>query len=383
MPKYKVISSDSHVFEPADLWTSRIEPRFRARAPHVVRQGEYDQWYVDGDMKVGAIGLVSQAGTRFEAPQDITFEGSFENVRPGGYDPHEHIKDMETDGVEGEIIYPSMGLFLYKVRDSELLSAIFRTYNDWLAEFCSANPDRLKGIALVNDEDVQEGVKELERARKKGLVGGMISVYPSPDKQYDQPEYEPLWAAAQDLDMPISLHTATQRPGPEQPGAATTQTATFRANIDHWVRCSLSNIIYAGVFERYPKLKVAAVEFELAWAPVLSPHARLRLRRAAAAGDLQIQGRRYAQRRLPRQRLPQLPGRRPGYTAPASHRGGQSDVGLGLPSRGVHLAKVPGDPRQDTPGCPPGGEGEDLRGDRGQAVPLRLAGPVPKFPMSP
>ena len=267
MPKYKVISSDSHVFEPADLWTSRIEPRFRARAPHVVRQGEYDQWYVDGDMKVGAIGLVSQAGTRFEAPQDITFEGSFENVRPGGYDPHEHIKDMETDGVEGEIIYPSMGLFLYKVRDSELLSAIFRTYNDWLAEFCSANPDRLKGIALVNDEDVQEGVKELERARKKGLVGGMISVYPSPDKQYDQPEYEPLWAAAQDLDMPISLHTATQRPGPEQPGAATTQTATFRANIDHWVRCSLSNIIYAGVFERYPKLKVAAVEFELAWAP--------------------------------------------------------------------------------------------------------------------
>jgi len=70
------------------------------------------------------------------------------------------------------------------------------------------------------------------------------------------------------LEMPISLHTATQRPGPYLPTLDnSSQTATQRANIDFWVRCSLSDIIYAGVFERYPKLTVAAVEFELSWVP--------------------------------------------------------------------------------------------------------------------
>ncbi len=268
MPEYRIISSDSHVFEPPDLWTNRIDPAFRDRAPYIAREGDLDQWYADKSLKVGAVGLLSQAGVRFETPQDITFEGSLDNVPPGGYDPDQHIKDMETDGVYGELLYPSTGLFLFKVPDSELLSAIFRAYNDWLAEFCSSYPGRLKGIAMVNVDDVQDGIKELERAREMGLAGSMISVYPSPGKQYDQPEYEPFWAAAQDLDMPISFHTATQRPGPLQPtNEANTQTATFRANIDYWVRCSLSDLIYTGVFERYPKLKVAAVEFELAWVP--------------------------------------------------------------------------------------------------------------------
>ena len=268
MPGYKIISSDSHVFEPPDLWTGRIDPEFRDRAPYVMREGENDQWYVEVDQKLGAFGLVSQVGVRFENPENITFEGSFDNLRPGGYDPHEHVKDLEIDGVYADVLYPSIGLFLFKVPDTRLVSAMFRTYNDWLAEFCSAYPSRLKGIAMVNVDDVEEGIEELQRTRKMGLAGAMISVYPQADKQYDLPRYEPLWAAAQDLDMPLSLHTATQRPGDQQHSADfTTQSATFRANIDYWVRCSLSNIILTGVFERYPKLKVAAVEFELAWVP--------------------------------------------------------------------------------------------------------------------
>ena len=269
MQKYRIISSDSHVVEPPDLWATRIDPDLRNRAPFMVQEGDNDQWYVEGNLKVGALGLVTLAGTRFQAPEEITLRGSYGALRPGGYDPREHIKDMETDGVHGELLYPSIGLFLFKVADSQLLSAICRTYNDWLAEFCNEYPDRLKGIAMLNVDDIQAGIEELERCAKMGLAGAMISLYPSPDKLYDRPDYEPFWAAAQDLDMPISLHTATQRPGPLQPGldTASSQTATFRANIDFWVRCSLSDIIYSGVFERYPRLKVSAVEFELSWVP--------------------------------------------------------------------------------------------------------------------
>ena len=81
------------------------------------------------------------------------------NVRPGGYIPEEHVKDMESDGVEISIVYPTVAGVLYRVPDSELLTAMFRTYNDWLAEFCKPFPDRIKGIAALNVDDVRQGVK--------------------------------------------------------------------------------------------------------------------------------------------------------------------------------------------------------------------------------
>jgi predicted TIM-barrel fold metal-dependent hydrolase len=268
MTSYRIISSDSHVFEPADLWSTRIDAAFRDRGPRVVREGMHDYWVVEDGKKAGSIGLVSQAGVRFESPEKITFGGSFEHVRPGGWDPHEHVKDMQIDGVSAGVLYPSNGLFFFRIPDSALLSAIFRAYNDWLAEFCRAYPKQLRGIAMINVDDPAAGARELERAAGLGLVGGMIAVSPLSDRPYSLPMYEAFWAAAQDLDMPISFHTATQRPGPGVPtldNAA--QTATQRANIDHWVRTALSDIIYAGVFERYPRLNVAAVEFELSWVP--------------------------------------------------------------------------------------------------------------------
>ena len=93
-----------------------------------------------------------------------------------------------------------------------MLAEIFRIYNDWLAEFCKAFPDRLKSVAMINLDDVKSGVKELERCAKMGLGGAMISVYPPPGREYNLPEYDILWAAAQDLQIPLTLHVTTARP---------------------------------------------------------------------------------------------------------------------------------------------------------------------------
>jgi Amidohydrolase len=120
---------------------------------------------------------------------------------------------MELDGVAGEVLYPSQGLFYFKVADPLLMSAIFRAYNDWLAEFCRTDPARLKGIAMINLDDVEDGIKELERAARLGLAGAMITEYPLEHRRYDGSEYEPFWAAAAALAMPLSLHTATRRQG--------------------------------------------------------------------------------------------------------------------------------------------------------------------------
>ena len=156
MIKHRMISSDNHVFEPPDLWTSRIEPKFRDRAPRVVRKDDgSDWWFCDGHIVEGTgFGRRSgaQTGERFKegGGSNLTVADVFENIRPGGYIPEEQVKDMDIDGIDVGINYPTAGLQLYKERDSELLSAIFRTYNDWLVEFSSAAPERLKGIAMIN-----------------------------------------------------------------------------------------------------------------------------------------------------------------------------------------------------------------------------------------
>ena len=268
MADYRLISSDSHIFEPVDLWTSRVEPKFKERAPKIVREDDGDWWYCD-DLRVVGVGLGAQVGVRFEEPEKLQQAGTLETVRPGGYIPEEHVKDMDIDGVEAGVVFPSIGFMMYNVvQDAELLTALFRTYNDWLGEFCQPYPDRLKGICLLNADDVQSSVKEMERCQGKGLVGAMIPAFPPEGKRYTLPEYEPLWAAAQDLGMPLNLHVSTYRPGAGQElRQIDTSTEAFVANQDHWVRMSLADIIFSGVFERFPKLQVGAVEFELSWVP--------------------------------------------------------------------------------------------------------------------
>ncbi len=266
MTAYKLFSSDSHVVEPPDLWTDRIEPQFRERAPRVVPQEDGDWWFVDG-YRTNSFQGGAQPGVRFEKPEELRPAARFEEVRPGAYLPEAHLQDNEADGVYGSVLYPTEGLLLFSVPDSVLLSATFRAYNDWIADFCSASSDRLKGIAMLNVDDVSEAVQELERSRKRGLAGAMITVYPPEERSYDQPDYEPLWAAAQDLDMPLSLHIATNRSSSEHGEEFRLIKPSVFANADHWVRVSLGHMIFSGVFERYPRLQVGAVEHELSWAP--------------------------------------------------------------------------------------------------------------------
>ena len=269
MADYAIVSSDNHVMEPPDLWTERADAKYKDRVPRIIRREKdnTDWWYCD-DLPVIGVGAGAQAGVRFEEPEKLSLSDLQENVRLGGYIPEEHIKDMDIDGVKYSIVYPTVGLILFSQPDGKLLNHVFKCYNDWVAEFCQPIRDRVRGIAMINIDDVQEGVKELERTAKLGFCGAMITVYPPEERSYNMPEYEPLWAAAQDLQMPLSLHIGTNRPGSGQEFMSLEEvTSSFMANVDHWVRTSIGHMIFTGVFERYPKLQVGSVEMELSWVP--------------------------------------------------------------------------------------------------------------------
>src|SRR5207245_2640209 len=136
---------------------------------------KFDAWVIDGQ-EVGTLGAVMQAGQRFEDPSQIDFLGMWEDVRLGAYDPQAMVKENEMDGVWGSCLQPSQGLFWYGIPDSELLTAICRVYNDWIADFCKPFRDRLKGIAMLNVDDVEEASQELERCARLGLVVDFILV---------------------------------------------------------------------------------------------------------------------------------------------------------------------------------------------------------------
>jgi predicted TIM-barrel fold metal-dependent hydrolase len=264
-----MISSDSHIIEPPDLWVDRVDKEFAERAPRVEREDTGDWWYIDGKKSMSFLGV--QTGDRFEKdPTELIIEARFEQVRHAAYDPALYVDENLTDGIIAQVIYPSEALLVYSIGDSALCSAAMRAYNDYIADFCSYDTGRMKGIALLNVDDPADAVAEMTRCRNMGLAGVMITVLPPADRAYDNPMYDSLWAAAADLQMPISMHVATGRQSLSVDSAQTTVTKVSEAAFylqDHFVRKSLGEMIFSGVFERHPGLRVGSVEHEVAWLP--------------------------------------------------------------------------------------------------------------------
>jgi predicted TIM-barrel fold metal-dependent hydrolase len=266
-----MISSDSHVIEPPDLWSDRVPAHLRERAPQVVTEDDGSHWwYVDGRKTMSFLGI--QTGLRFDKdPTKLRVSATVDQVRPAAFDPAAYIEENEqVDGVWGQVLYPSQGLVLFSIPDSELLSATMRAYNDWLAEFIAGRTDRMKGIGMVNVDDVADGVKELQRCHELGLSGALITVKPPAWAPFRDRRYDDFWAVASDLSMPLSLHTATDRSDPRDAGSFKLDVrdvppAVF-FNKDFAIREALADLIFSGVFERFPDLRIGAVEFELAWA---------------------------------------------------------------------------------------------------------------------
>ncbi len=235
-----LISSDSHVMEPPDIIAERVDARFRDQAPRFPQ------------LKVGE---------------------SFQ-THPGGSDPNCRIKEMETDGLSTEVLYPTYLLPHFAMDNAELQAACFRAYNDWLIDYCKVAPRRLIGIAAISVYDIDEAVRELQRCAKAGLKGSIIWQAPHPDLPFRSEHYNGFWAASQDLNLPVNLHILT--------GHGYHKETVFKnrsGGVEHYrgsVNLKLREIIDAffelifyGVLERYPGLRFVSVENEIGWMPFM------------------------------------------------------------------------------------------------------------------
>ncbi len=269
-PAQTVISADSHIIEPADLWTERIERAYRDQAPHI----EHEATMPDGSHEVGQFMVVEGAPPQRVAgfavanvdPEERAEANKrgYDQIRPGAWDPVERLKDQDIDGISAEVIYPSMTMPYFSLADSGLQQAVFRAYNDWIAEFCSHAPERLIGLALIAVDDIEEAASEVRRAKTLGLRGALIPNSVAPDGSYADPAFDPLWAAAADLDFPLSMHILTGRHR-AAPGPAEEPWLVWYMDLPNPAMRSVTALLCSGVFQRHPNLKMVSVENDIGW----------------------------------------------------------------------------------------------------------------------
>ncbi len=258
-----LISADNHVFEPVTLWQERLPTAYRDRGPRLEQSGEWFVMKIEGmpDRKLTRVNPQPAAASSGGASDESVGEKQKRRAvlsKGGGAAPDERLRDMHSDGVIAEVIYPTFGLFIDMVEDSDLQMACAQVYNDWLAETFLHRPEIFVPAAVVPVRDVGAAAAEMERVAALGFRSAMIPTSAPVGMPYNRSEYDPLWRIAGDAHMPLALHTGTgalpsQEKGPG--GAVINYAKVGLVSAD-----TLCYFAASGVLERFPDLHVVMVE---------------------------------------------------------------------------------------------------------------------------
>ena len=267
-----MVSVDDHIdmqYLPGDLWTDRLPKDMRERGPHIQETDTGHIWVCE-EKRWGP-----WAGGKPKGPAPARyFKTALEKggvAEPGVLRPtipELRLKDMQRDGIEATVMFGPIQSFA--AEDAELRIAIHQAYNDWLLEFCSADPARLHGAAALSGRDLNAAIAEMRRLAEKGGVKQVNFLIGSAQPSIYHESWEPFWAAAEETDMIVSFHVGgfapTRAPGTmqqERPANVFTVTKNFiTAFLDPF-----HGLIAEGVLERHPKVKVMLAEVGLGWLP--------------------------------------------------------------------------------------------------------------------
>ncbi len=273
-----VIDADSHVTEPADVWTSRVPAKYRDDVFHVVRNDNVDTWMLR-DQRLTPVGTTAPAGWPTFPPE---YPGRYEDVHPASYDAAARLRYLDEAAIWAQVLYPNVAGFgseyFLQLSDDELKLLCVEAYNDFLLEWASADPRRLLPVVATPFWDVDSTVKEIERCAAAGARGILFTGEPTRFglPVLGNPHWDPLWSVATETGLPIHFHIGNggdtlEQSTPERyqyHGVNGSQAYTaVRLFMKNGVQCA--DLITSGVLARYPQLKFVSVESGMGWLPFM------------------------------------------------------------------------------------------------------------------
>ncbi len=277
----RVIDADGHVLEPPDVWERHVDPAYRARAIRVRRGADgRDQLEIDGrparlttpEMLGGFGGM----GKSLEELAAACLSGRYaENAPAAATDPAARLALLDRDGIHRALLYPSLGLqWEAEVTDPAYAAAHAQAYNRWIEEFCAASGGRLVPIAHLTLGDVEAAVRELRRAVRAGARGAFVLPFTLDGLPHGHPAHDPLWAAAEELDVPIAIHTGIDPParslhrrfdGLDWPDGVLSGIWYLQLLFPQAVQQAFSTFFLHGTFDRFPRLRLVVLESGAGW----------------------------------------------------------------------------------------------------------------------
>jgi uncharacterized protein len=271
--KYGFISADDHVLESPLVWTARLsKAKFGKRIPHIERSPDgSDAWIIDG-RPIPLTGSAVGDGPTCVSERGLT---RCEDVPAILYDARERLREMDRDGVDYSILYPSVsglaGETFGKLADPDLELACVQAYNDWLIEEWAVVSPRLVPQCIVPIWPMERTVAEIKRAVAKGHKGVIYPASPMELRSVphiNEPAYDPLWAVCQDLGVPLCFHAGASAKIQMRPGNAFSKpVADAFSDVVRSVSsvAVVANFLIARVLDRFPKLKVVFAESSIGW----------------------------------------------------------------------------------------------------------------------
>ncbi|MUG97829.1 amidohydrolase family protein [Scytonema sp. UIC 10036] len=252
---YSIIDADSHVIEPPSMWAEYLEPEFKQFAP-------------SPDMKIQGVDIVKKVSRQVRDKANKQMMEAHPNAYFQGYNVKSHLQEMVLMGIDVAFLYPTYGLWLWAIdtMQPEVAGAFTRAYNNWLKDFCSYDPDRLKGVGAINQHAPEEMVHELHKIVDFGWKAVFLRPNPVKGRTLSDPAYEPFWTACEELDLAVGIHEGTHSRLP---------TIGIDRFDSHFAlhACShpleqmmaLLALIEGGVLERHPQLRVVFLESGCSW----------------------------------------------------------------------------------------------------------------------
>ncbi len=256
-----VIDADGHIIEPPALWAEYVEPRYRDQAPHPGLDENGHPCQIVGGRIIMRHAMLLTLGPEY------TFDHY--KPQPGGWDPQARLRDLDSEGIDVAVLFPSIGFYLAEVTDAPLMVALCRAYNNWLADYCRAAPNRLIGIALLPLIDIEESIRELTRATEQlGFRGAFFRPNPYAGRPIHHPDYEPFWNCAAALGVPVTVHEGLSDSLPTLGRERFENPAMLHVLCHPFEQMSAcAGLIMMGVLDRHPQLKVAFLESGSGWLP--------------------------------------------------------------------------------------------------------------------